>query len=79
MREFVVELRTGQRITVRADHCRIREDGFLELVVEPISADRANDLVAAFERNAVLWAIAKPQLVSIEQQEVPARRDDIPF
>ena len=79
MREFVVELRTGQRLTVSADHCRIRDDGFLELVVDLVSPNSGTDLVAAFERNAVLWAIAKPQLVSVEQQAVPERGVDIPF
>lgn len=72
MREFVVTLRSGYRVTVRADRVITPDhqpDGYVRLVVDRHPAGGGSDaeVVALFEGRTVAAVVAREHLVS----EVP--------
>jgi hypothetical protein len=87
MREFVVTLQTGYRVTVRADRMVLPDyhaNSHLRLVVDGGSAGDSTPLVVAlFEGTAVASVVARDHLVSedrVEPVQVIAKADgDIPF
>ena len=67
MREFIVTLRGGRRLTIKADRC-VNEGLSIELVVdvaqdEPMFSSRPRtDLVAIFDRSEVVAVVATDHL-----------------
>jgi hypothetical protein len=67
MREFIVTLRGGRRLTIKADRC-VNSGGSVELVADagqdaPMFSSRpAVDLVAVFERGEVVAVVATDHL-----------------
>jgi hypothetical protein len=90
MREFIVTLNHGEKITVRADRVVRLDHQYLELVLdqEPTMADpdASGATVAMFERSRVAMVVAREHLVAEEKCEpldpphlVPDAASDIPF
>ena len=65
MREFLVTLRGGLRVTVNADRV-VLDSEWLSLVVDK-SATPGGDVVALFEQAQVAFVVAKDNLVSEEK------------
>jgi hypothetical protein len=70
MREFIVTLRGGLRVTVRADRV-VLDDQWLSLVLDKVASPGdptpGGDVVALFERVLVALVVAKENLVSEEK------------
>ncbi len=91
MREYVVTLRSGLRITVRADRVVLRDSQYVELAVsqEPSigNFDAGGGTVALFDRGQLVTIVAREHLVGEVQGEpvegpdvvLPADSSDIPF
>ena len=89
MREFIVTLRGGLRVTVRADRV-VLDQQWLSLVLDkaatPGVPTTGGDVVALFERAQVALVVAKENLVSEEKGDpisgpytVDAADTPIPF
>lgn len=88
MREFVVTLRSGRQVAVRADRLVEGDSGKTLLVLDAPDKTTASfgghgEIVAVFDRDQLAWAVARDQLVSDEPPQagvlVVGRDDDIPF
>ena len=67
MREFLVTMRGGLRVTVRADRV-VLDDQWLSLVLDKAGDPTpGGDVVALFERVQVALVVAKENLVSEEK------------
>lgn len=82
MREFVVTLHTGKKLTVRADRIALIDPDTLGLVVEavPTTGGPGESMVAVFDRRQVITAVAADHLVA--ESDEPAVVDpnaNIPF
>lgn len=83
MREYIVTLRSGQRITVKAAHRVITSDHQFVVLTDQVPTPDHPDTVAMFDRREVVSIIARDYLVS-EDKVAPTHvvvdpNDDIPF
>jgi hypothetical protein len=83
VREFVVELHSGKRLTIRADRCVPQYEGTINFLVDVAPSDEIGrlstgpDTGAVLDRRQVVWIADKEHLLS-EERWTPARGPDEP-
>jgi len=86
---FIVTMRSGHRFTIRAEELRPNSDGYYELLAALPNGDdprATKQVVAVFDRGAVLSVVARECLIAVEEPgengtraHVIAKTDPIPF
>ena len=85
MREFIVTLTHGEKLTVRADRVACTDHQYLGLVLESSESESPAATVAIFERSRVAMVVSREHLVSQERCEpldpafVVDQSSEIPF